>query len=166
MNNSIPKMQTATFKLNGKTVSIEVEPRTLLVHHLRDAQGLTGTHVGCDTAQCGACAVLVDGRAVKSCSMLAIQAHGAEITTIEGVPHPHPVKDALSRHHGLQCGFCTSGMVISAIDLLSNNKSLNEAEVREGISGNMCRCTGYQGIVDAILEVSSDTQSSHEGADV
>jgi carbon-monoxide dehydrogenase small subunit len=145
-----------TFTLNGRQTSVEVEPRMLLVHHLREDQRLTGTHVGCDTSQCGACAVLVDGRAVRSCTMLAAQADGAEITTVEGVAGPvelHPVQEALRRHHGVQCGFCTPGMVIAALELLAGGEPLDEPRIRRGLAGNVCRCTGYQSIVEAIAEV-------------
>ena len=144
------------FTLNGQPVVAEVEPRALLVHHLREDQRLVGTHVGCDTSQCGACAVLVDGRAVKSCTMLAAQADGTDITTIEGVAGPdglHPVQDALHRHHGLQCGFCTPGIVICALDMLSSDEPLTDEAIRHNLAGNICRCTGYQLIVDAISEV-------------
>ena len=142
-----------SFRLNGVSVEAEVEPRKLLVHHLRDDRGLTGSHVGCDTGQCGACAVLLDGRAVKSCSVLTVQVDGADVVTIEGIARPNVVQDALHRHHGLQCGFCTPGMVMAAIEMLGTGEKLDEEAVRQGLSGNMCRCTGYQGIVDGILDV-------------
>jgi aerobic carbon-monoxide dehydrogenase small subunit len=142
-------------KVNGDAVSAQVEPRTLLVQLLRETLRLTGTHVGCDTGQCGACTVHLDGRAVKSCTLLAIQAAGAEITTIEGVAAPsgdlHPMQAAFKEHHGLQCGFCTPGMVMNAIDLARSKADLTEAEVRSGLDGNLCRCTGYQNIVKAVL---------------
>lgn len=150
------ELVSISYLLNGEAVRAEVEPRTLLVHHLREDQRLVGTHVGCDTSQCGACAVLMNGRAVKSCSVLAVQADGAEIVTIEGVAGPdglHPVQEALHRHHGLQCGFCTPGMVMCALDMLSSNGALDEDAIRHGLAGNICRCTGYQTIVEAIAEV-------------
>ena len=146
---------TVTLTVNGKAVTREVEERTLLVQFLRDHLGLTGTHVGCDTSQCGACVVHVDGRSVKSCTMLAVQADGASVTTIEGLAAPdgtlHPMQAAFREHHGLQCGFCTPGMVMSAIDLVTENPSPSESEVREGLEGNICRCTGYHNIVKAVL---------------
>ncbi|OGA14955.1 MAG: carbon monoxide dehydrogenase [Betaproteobacteria bacterium RIFCSPLOWO2_02_FULL_66_14] len=144
-----------SFKVNGKSVSSEVEERTLLVSLIRDTLRLTGTHVGCDTAQCGACTVMMNGRAVKSCSMLAMQAEGAEITTIEGVAKPdgtlHPMQAAFKEHHGLQCGFCTPGMVINAIDFAKGNPNPTEQDVREALEGNLCRCTGYHNIVKSIM---------------
>ena len=143
-----------SLKVNGEVRAVDVEPRTLLVDFLRDALGLTGTHIGCDTAQCGACTVLLDGRAVKSCNVLAVQAAGAEVTTIEGVTPAdgslHPMQAAFRDHHGLQCGFCTPGMVMSAIDLVRNNPTPNREEIREALDGNLCRCTGYHNIVTAI----------------
>lgn len=146
---------TVSMTVNGKAVSREVEERTLLVTFLRDHLGMTGTHVGCDTSQCGACVVHVDGRSVKSCTMLAAQADGAAITTIEGLASAdgalHPMQAAFREHHGLQCGFCTPGMVMSAIDLVKDNPNPTEQEVREGLEGNICRCTGYHNIVKAVL---------------
>jgi len=139
--------------VNGKAVSAAVEARTLLVHLLRDRLGLTGTHVGCDTSQCGACVVLLNGRSIKSCTMLALQAEGGEITTIEGLAKEgelHPMQAAFKEHHGLQCGFCTPGMVMSAIDLVSRNSDLTEGIIREELEGNICRCTGYHNIVKAV----------------
>jgi carbon-monoxide dehydrogenase small subunit len=139
--------------VNGQAVSVSVDPRTLLVQLLRENLQLTGTHVGCDTAQCGACTVHMNGRAVKSCSMLAAQAQGAQITTIEGLAQNgtmHPMQEAFRECHGLQCGFCTPGMVMSAVQLLADNPKASEAEIREGLDGNICRCTGYQNIVKAI----------------
>ena len=139
--------------LNGTAVSAHVEARTLLVSLLRDRLGLTGTHVGCDTSQCGACLVHVNGRAVKSCTMLAAQADGAEVTTIEGVASNgalHPMQEAFREHHALQCGFCTPGMIMSALDLVSVNPEPADGEVRSWLEGNLCRCTGYQNIVKAI----------------
>ncbi|MBP2300999.1 (2Fe-2S)-binding protein [Azospirillum picis] len=145
---------TVSMTVNGKTVSREVEERTLLVTFLREHLGLTGTHVGCDTSQCGACVVHVDGRSVKSCTALAVQADGAEVTTIEGLAAAdgtlHPMQAAFREHHGLQCGFCTPGMVMSAVDLVRENPNPTEAEIREGLEGNICRCTGYHNIVKAV----------------
>ncbi len=144
---------TVSLTVNGKAVSAEVENRTLLVHLLRDTLGLTGTHVGCDTSQCGACVVHVDGVSAKSCTMLAVQADGADVTTIEGVAQNgelHPMQEAFRENHGLQCGFCTPGMVMSAIDLVKNNSNPTEQEIREGLDGNLCRCTGYHNIVKSI----------------
>jgi carbon-monoxide dehydrogenase small subunit len=139
--------------VNGTERSAEVEGRTLLVHYLRDALGLTGTHVGCDTSQCGACVVHVDGRSVKSCTMLAAEAEDAQVTTIEGVAtngELHPMQAAFKEHHGLQCGFCTPGVVLGAIDLANRNTDPSEQEVREWLEGNLCRCTGYHNIVKAV----------------
>ena len=147
-------MPTVSMTVNGKAVSADVETRTLLVHYLREHLGLTGTHVGCDTSQCGACVVHVDGKSVKSCTMLAAQAQGAKVTTIEGLATNgklHPMQEAFRDNHGLQCGFCTPGMVMSAIDLVQNNASPSEHDVREWLEGNICRCTGYHNIVKAIL---------------
>ncbi len=142
-------------KVNGRPVSVEIEPRTLLSQLLREQLRLTGTHIGCDTGQCGACTVHLDGRAVKSCTLLALQAQGAEVTTIEGIAGAdgalHPMQAAFKEHHGLQCGFCTPGMVMSAIDLARANPNPTEADVRAGMDGNLCRCTGYQNIVKAVL---------------
>ena len=139
--------------VNGRVRKGEVEPRLLLVHFLREQLNLTGAHVGCDTSQCGACTVLVDGRSAKSCTIFAVQADGSEITTIEGLATDgelHPVQAGFWEHHGLQCGFCTPGMILSAVNLLSDTPSPTEQQIREGISGNFCRCTGYQHIVNAI----------------
>jgi len=141
------------FLVNGEARSLEVEGRTLLVHALRDGLGLTGTHVGCDTSQCGACTVLVGGRAVKSCTMLALQAEGAEVTTIEGLANGgelHPIQRAFVEHHGLQCGFCTPGMILTASDLLSRDPDPDDATIRRSLRGNYCRCTGYDAIVNSI----------------
>jgi carbon-monoxide dehydrogenase small subunit len=141
--------------VNGKPVSSEVEERTLLVTLIREQLRLTGTHVGCDTAQCGACTVAMNGRAVKSCSMLAMQAEGADIMTIEGVAKPdgtlHPMQAAFKENHGLQCGFCTPGMVMNAIDFAKRQPNASEQEVREALDGNLCRCTGYHNIVKSIM---------------
>ncbi|HEX6220695.1 MAG TPA: (2Fe-2S)-binding protein [Acidimicrobiia bacterium] len=139
--------------INGRAVSADVEPRTLLVHFIRDDQRLTGTHVGCETGYCGACTVHVDGKAVKSCTMFAVQAEGADITTIEGVARDgelHPVQEGFWERHGLQCGFCTPGMIMSSIALLDENPNPSETEIRHGIDGNLCRCTGYHNIVRAV----------------
>jgi carbon-monoxide dehydrogenase small subunit len=144
---------SVTLTVNGKPVSAEVESRTLLVEFLRENLHLTGTHVGCDTAQCGACTVLVDGKAVKSCNVLAVQAQGAQLTTIEGLAANgalHPMQAAFKRHHGLQCGFCTPGMVLAAVGLAGQSKEPTEAQIREALDGNFCRCTGYQNIVKAV----------------
>jgi aerobic carbon-monoxide dehydrogenase small subunit len=145
--------------VNGRPIRIEVEPRTLLVEALRVDLHLTGTHVGCDTSQCGACVVHLDGRSVKSCTLLAVQAEGARVTTIEGLGATdklHPIQAAFRRHHGLQCGFCTPGMIMSAADLLARNPRPTEDEVREGLEGNICRCTGYHNIVAAILSAAAE----------
>ena len=144
---------TVSMSVNGKVSTAEVEPRTLLVQYLRENLGLTGTHVGCDTSQCGACVVHVDGQSVKSCTMLAAQAEGAEVTTIEGLAANgdlHPMQEAFRENHGLQCGFCTPGMVMSALDLVNNNKNPDEREIREWLEGNICRCTGYHNILKSI----------------
>jgi carbon-monoxide dehydrogenase small subunit len=142
-----------SLKVNGKAVTASVDPRTLLVQFIREQLQLTGTHVGCDTAQCGACTVHLNGRAVKACSMLAVQAQGGELTTIEGLAQGadlHPMQAAFRECHGLQCGFCTPGMVMSAVQLLADKPKATEAEIREGLEGNICRCTGYHNIVKAI----------------
>jgi carbon-monoxide dehydrogenase small subunit len=145
---------TLRLTVNGASVEAAIDPRTLLVQFLREELQLTGTHVGCDTAQCGACTVHLDGRAVKSCSMLALQAQGGSVTTIEGLADPdgrlHPMQAAFRECHGLQCGFCTPGMVMSAIKLLEAKPDAGEAEIREGLEGNLCRCTGYHNIVRAV----------------
>jgi carbon-monoxide dehydrogenase small subunit len=148
-------MPQVTLTVNGKTSTVEVEGRTLLVELLREKLGLTGTHVGCDTSQCGACVVHVDGGSVKSCTMLAVQADGATVTTIEGLAAAdgtlHPMQEMFREHHALQCGFCTPGMVMSAIDLVQKNpQGLSDEEIRHGLEGNLCRCTGYHNIVKAI----------------
>ena len=143
-----------SMNVNGRTVSEEVEDRTLLVEFLRENLRLTGTHVGCDTSQCGACVVHVDGRSVKACTMLAVQARGADVTTIEGLADNgtlHPMQEAFRENHGLQCGFCTPGMVMSALDLVARNPDPSSTEVREWLEGNLCRCTGYHNIVKSIL---------------
>jgi len=145
--------KTVSLTVNGKPVSATVEGRTLLVQLLREQLGLTGTHVGCDTSQCGACLVHVDGEAIKSCTLLAVQAEGRNILTIEGVAtgdQLHPMQEAFREHHALQCGFCTPGMVMSALDLVKNNPDPSEREIRDWLEGNLCRCTGYHNIVLAI----------------
>lgn len=146
--------QTVTMTVNGKQVSATIDARTLLVQFIRENLQLTGTHVGCDTAQCGACTVIADGRSIKACNALAVQMQGADITTIEGLAAAdgtlHPMQAAFKECHGLQCGFCTPGMVMSAVDLLAHNPRASEAEIREQLEGNICRCTGYQNIVHAV----------------
>ncbi len=153
-------MPTVSMTVNGQPAAGDVEGRTLLVEFLREHLRLTGTHVGCDTSQCGACVVHVNGRSVKSCTMLAAQADGAEITTIEGLAtngELHPMQAAFKEHHGLQCGFCTPGMVMSAVDLLNTNANPSEREIREWLEGNICRCTGYNNIVKAIQAAAGQT---------
>jgi carbon-monoxide dehydrogenase small subunit len=156
--------------VNGAEHQLEVEPRLLLVHALRDHLGLTGTHVGCDTSNCGACTVHLDGKAVKSCTVLAAQADGAEVTTIEGLASPdgelHPLQEAFWNDHGLQCGYCTPGMIMAAAGLLSENPNPSEDEVRHGLEGNLCRCTGYHNIVKAVLDAAKVKSSSVEGTEV
>ena len=149
-------MPAVSLTVNGKPVSAEVEARTLLVQLLREHLGLTGTHVGCDTSQCGACVVHLDGRAVKSCTLLAAQAEGAQVTTIEGLAKDgvlHPMQAAFKEHHALQCGFCTPGMIMAAVDILKRYPKPDEARVRHELEGNICRCTGYHNIVKAIMSV-------------
>ena len=145
---------SVSLTVNGEARTIDVEPRRLLVHAIREDLGLTGTHVGCDTSNCGACTVHLDGQAVKSCTILAVQADGAELTTIEGLGSNgalHPVQEAFWEHHGLQCGYCTPGMIMASADLLNRNPNPTEAEVRHALEGNLCRCTGYHNIVKAVL---------------
>jgi aerobic carbon-monoxide dehydrogenase small subunit len=149
----VPSPTRLELVVNSEPRSLEIEPRTLLVQALRDGLGLTGAHVGCDTSQCGACTVLVDGRAVKSCTMLALQAEGAEVTTIEGLGaggELHPLQQAFVEQHGLQCGFCTPGMILTAADLLEHEPDPDDATIRRALRGNYCRCTGYQTIVDSV----------------
>jgi carbon-monoxide dehydrogenase small subunit len=144
---------SVTVTINGATETREVEPRTLLVHFIRETLGLTGTHVGCDTSQCGACTVLLDGEAVRACSLFAVQVDGRELTTIEGLARDgslHPVQEGFWEEHGLQCGFCTPGMVLSACQLLQRNPQPTESEIRGALEGNLCRCTGYHNIVKAV----------------
>jgi carbon-monoxide dehydrogenase small subunit len=146
-------MTRVAMTVNGRQRKGSVEPRTLLVHFLREHLNLTGTHVGCDTTQCGACTVLVDGRAVKSCTVFAVQADGSDVTTIEGLATDgtlHPLQEGFWEEHGLQCGFCTPGMIMACVELLNENPTPSEREIREGIGGNLCRCTGYQHIVNAV----------------
>ncbi len=152
-------MPVVSMQVNGQAVSHEVEARTLLVDFLRETLALTGTHVGCDTSQCGACVVHVGGTSIKSCTMLAAEAEGAEVTTIEGVATNgtlHPMQAAFKEHHGLQCGFCTPGMVLSGLDLVSRNPDPSEGDVREWLEGNLCRCTGYHNIVKAVQAAASE----------
>ena len=151
-------MAKVNLKVNGKKISKEISDNIILSDFLRDKLALTGTHVGCDTSQCGACVVHLDGNSVKSCTTLVADCDGGEITTIEGLEtngKMHPMQDAFKKHHGLQCGFCTPGMVMSAVDLLQKNKKPNEQEIRDWLEGNICRCTGYQGIVAAVKDVAS-----------
>jgi aerobic carbon-monoxide dehydrogenase small subunit len=145
---------SVSLTVNGKAVTADVDPSTLLVQFIREHLALTGTHVGCDTAQCGACTVLLDGRAVKSCNLLAVQANGAKVTTIEGLAAPngelHPMQAAFKANHGLQCGFCTPGMVMGAVELAGKVKNPTDEQIREALDGNFCRCTGYQNIVKSV----------------
>ncbi|MGK2739642.1 (2Fe-2S)-binding protein [Tepidicaulis sp. LMO-SS28] len=155
-------MPVVSMTVNGKPVSGEVEGRTLLVSFIRDQLGLTGTHVGCDTSQCGACVVHVDGKAVKACTSLALQNDGADVTTIEGLAQNgelNPVQRAFKEHHGLQCGFCTPGMIMTAVDMIRRKPQLDEKTVREELEGNLCRCTGYHNIVKAILAASEEMRA-------
>ncbi|WP_099867470.1 (2Fe-2S)-binding protein [Pararhizobium haloflavum] len=160
-------MTKVTMKVNGREVSHEAEDRTLLVHFIRENLGLTGTHVGCDTSQCGACIVHIDGKAIKSCTMLAVQAADTEITTIEGLAKGgelHPVQAAFKEHHGLQCGFCTPGMIMAATDIINRHQGqLDEKTVRHELEGNICRCTGYHNIVKAVL-AAADTMGARKQA--
>jgi len=156
-------MTAVSMTVNGKVRKVHVEPRLLLVHFLREQLNLTGTHVGCDTSQCGACTVLIDGRSVKSCTVFAVQADGSKITTIEGLAangELHPMQECFWEEHGLQCGFCTPGMIMSAVNLLADNPQPTEDQIREGISGNFCRCTGYQHIVNAIQHAANRSGSA------
>jgi aerobic carbon-monoxide dehydrogenase small subunit len=151
-------LRRITCAVNGVQREAEVEPRQLLVYFLRETLGLTGTNVGCDTSSCGACTVLVDGKSVKSCTMLAVQADGTEITTIEGLASDgelHPLQEAFRQHHGLQCGFCTPGMIMAGLGLIQDGSGMSEQEVRLGLEGNLCRCTGYQNIVTAIQDAAT-----------
>ena len=161
-------MTAVSMTVNGKAVTADVEPRTLLVQYIREKLRLTGTHVGCDTSQCGACVVHVDGLAVKSCTVLAVQAEGAEVLTIEGLARDgklHPVQEAFREHHGLQCGFCTPGMIMTAVDMIRRHPGgLDEKTIRAELEGNLCRCTGYHNIVKAI-EAASQTLQHREAAE-
>ena len=161
-------MTDVTITVNGREMKGAVEDRTLLVQFLRENLGLTGTHVGCDTSQCGACVVHVDGRAVKSCTMLAVQASGSSVTTIEGLANGqelHPVQAAFREHHGLQCGYCTPGMIMTAVDMIERHgSSLDEETVREELDGNICRCTGYHNIVKAILAAAENMSAGSKVA--
>ena len=156
--------------VNGEEHQLEVEPRLLLVHALRDDLGLTGTHVGCDTSNCGACTVHLDGKAVKSCTVLAVQADGAQVTTIEGLAGAngelHPLQEAFWNDHGLQCGYCTPGMIMAAAGLLADNPNPTEHEVRQGLEGNLCRCTGYHNIVKAVLDAAKAKGATVESSEV
>jgi carbon-monoxide dehydrogenase small subunit len=154
-------------KVNGEEHELQVEPRLLLVHALRDDLGLTGTHVGCDTSNCGACTVHLDGKSVKSCTVLAVQADGAEVTTIEGLGSEgdlHPVQEAFWNNHGLQCGYCTPGMIMAAAGLLEENPKPSEQEIRHGLEGNLCRCTGYHNIIASVLDASGQSVSTEVSA--
>ena len=160
-------MTKINITVDGVSYSDEVEPRTLLVHYLREQVGKVGTVVGCDTSNCGACTVDLDGQSVKSCSVLAVQADGGDVTTIEGLEHDgtlHPMQQAFHDNHGLQCGYCTPGMIMASRDLLKNNPNPSEDEIREGIEGNLCRCTGYQNIVKAVQQAASVTAGTTVGA--
>lgn len=160
-------MARITVTVDGMSRTDDVEPRTLLVHYLREGLGKTGTVVGCDTSNCGACTVLLDGDSVKSCTVLAVQADGASVDTVAGLADPdgtlHPVQQAFHEHHGLQCGYCTPGMLMRSVCLVRENPSPTEDEVREGIKGNMCRCTGYQGIVDAVMAYAETARTEEVG---
>jgi carbon-monoxide dehydrogenase small subunit len=161
-------MATVSMTVNGRQVSGDAEPRTLLVEFLRNTLGMTGTHVGCDTSQCGACVVHVDGASVKSCTLLAVQAAGTSVTTIEGLAQGdtlHPMQEAFRNNHGLQCGFCTPGMVMSAIDLVNRNANPSEHEIREWLEGNICRCTGYHNIVKSIQEAAAVMRGARQAAE-
>lgn len=154
-------MQSITVTVNGKTYTRDVEPRMLLVDFIRDTLGLTGTNIACDTSQCGACTIHLDGMAAKSCTVLAVQADGSQITTIEGLAtngQLHPMQQAFWDQHGLQCGFCTPGMIMAASKLVENNPGITEAEIRHGLEGNLCRCTGYQNIVNAVAQAAAGTK--------
>jgi len=162
-------MAKVTLTVNGRTVSGECEDRTLLVHFIREKLGLTGTHVGCDTSQCGACVIHMDGKSVKSCSILAVQASGSAITTIEGLAangELHPVQAAFKEHHGLQCGFCTPGMVMTSVDMINRHGgALDEKTVRAELEGNICRCTGYHNIVKAVLSANAEMHAAKQAAE-
>jgi aerobic carbon-monoxide dehydrogenase small subunit len=158
--------QQVKITINGRPSEAVVEPRTLLVHFIRESAGLTGTHVGCDTSNCGACTVILNGKTVKSCTMFAVQANGAEITTVEGLMKDgqlHPLQEGFKQEHGLQCGFCTPGMLMSSLALLQKNPKPTEADIRWGISGNLCRCTGYQNIVKAVQYAAGKMNAAAQG---
>ena len=169
-------MPRITVKVDGTTYTDEVEPRLLFVHYLRDVLGLTGTIIGCDTSNCGACTVLMDGQSVKSCTLLAVQADGSEFTTIQGLAehrtgagipgdaHWHPLQRAFHTEHGLQCGYCTPGMIMASASLLAQNPEPTDEEIREGLEGNLCRCTGYQNIVKAVSKAAAEMRGTREGA--
>ena len=160
--------QIVRLTVNGRAIEALVEPRTLLIHFLREELGLKGAHIGCETSHCGACTVDLDGRSVKSCTMFAVQAEGAEIVTVEGLAHGgalHPLQAAFVEHHGLQCGFCTPGMLMRGYRLLQENPNPSEDEVRWGLSGNICRCTGYQNIIKAVQHAAAELQSVKEAAE-
>jgi carbon-monoxide dehydrogenase small subunit len=153
LDEEVCNVTTIAVKVNGRTYKNDVEPRTLLVHYLREQLTLTGTHIGCDTSQCGACVVIVNGESVKSCTALAVQCDGAEVTTIEGLANGgqlHPLQEGFWEKHGLQCGFCTPGMIMAAYDLLQQNPNPTDDEIRHGLEGNLCRCTGYHNIIRAV----------------
>jgi carbon-monoxide dehydrogenase small subunit len=157
-----------TLKVNGRAAEGLVEPRTLLVHFLREQLGLTGTHIGCETSHCGACTVDMDGRSVKSCTVFAVQAEGSDVRTIEGLAEGgalHPLQSAFAEEHGLQCGFCTPGMIMRSYRLLQENPAPSEAEIRMGLSGNLCRCTGYQNIVKAVRRAAGEMSGAKEAAE-
>jgi len=164
----VASMAQIGITVNGTPHRHDVEPRLLLVHYLRDVLGLTGTHVGCDTSQCGACTVLIDGRAAKSCTLLAAQVHGSDVITVEGLSGPdgrlHPVQEAFREHHALQCGFCTPGMLMAAIDVIERTGLPSEEQIRHGLNGNLCRCTGYEFIVDAVADASRRVADAREPA--
>ena len=158
--------QQVKITINGRPSEAVVEPRTLLVHFIRESAGLTGTHVGCDTSNCGACTVILNGKTVKSCTMFAVQANGAEITTVEGLMKDgqlHPLQEGFKQEHGLQCGYCTPGMLMSSLALLQKNPKPTEADIRWGISGNLCRCTGYQNIVKAVQYAAEKMNAAAQG---
>ena len=158
--------QQVKITINGRASEALIEPRTLLVHFIRESAGLTGTHVGCDTSNCGACTVIVNGKTVKSCTMFAVQANGAEITTVEGLMKDgqlHPLQEGFKQEHGLQCGYCTPGMLMSSLALLQKNPKPTEADIRWGISGNLCRCTGYQNIVKAVQYAAEKMNAAAQG---
>ncbi|HEX3091734.1 MAG TPA: (2Fe-2S)-binding protein [Candidatus Angelobacter sp.] len=158
--------QQVKITINGRATEALIEPRTLLVHFIRESAGLTGTHIGCDTSNCGACTVIFNGRTVKSCTMFGVQANGAEITTVEGLMKDgqlHPLQEGFKQEHGLQCGFCTPGMLMSSLALLKKTPNPTEADIRWGISGNLCRCTGYQNIVKAVQYAAKKMSAAHGG---